>query len=135
MSKGSSSYTENITVSASDIDTTSTSLSEVSVKELPCPQCNTMFPSEESLSSHMEYHEQYKLNQAKVVGSVEGKKSNLFKVRTYLEGRMFNGLIDSGAEVICANPQVLKHLRSTVSHDNMEAVSYTHLTLPTKRIV
>ena len=60
MSKGSSSYTDNITVSASDIDTTSTSLSEVSVKELPCPQCNIMFPSEQSLRSHLHYHEQYK---------------------------------------------------------------------------
>ena len=85
MSKGSSSYIDNITVSASDtdttsmpctvtasdIDTTSPSISEVSVKELPCPQCNIMFPDEHSLRSHLHYHEQYKLNQAKVVGSVE----------------------------------------------------------------
>ena len=129
MSKGSSSYTDNITVTASDIDTTSPSISEVSVKELPCPQCNIMFPSEHSLRSHLHYHEQYKFNQAKVVGSVEekSKKSNLFKVRTYLNGRMFNGLIDSGAEVICANPQVVKHLRKTVRQDNMEVLPQQEL--------
>ena len=58
------------------------------------------------------------------------KSSGTYNIGDYVEGGVVFHIIDNGG---ASTPSV--DLDVTVGDDNTNAVSYTHLTLPTKRIV